>query len=328
MTGRRGRRLIIHSSDGLTWDRLDLSAAFDKAYFWDVTAYAGGFVIVGRVGEPYLREATESARGVPAAWTSADGVTWLAAEVEGSEAPGATLLTVVAGADGLFATGYPTEWTSWQSPRSGWASTDGRSWQLVGEMGTDLPLAIDLPLAVEYPTSVVGDGAHMVMFGRDSCKTTELMAWTSLDGVTWTQLAFSGETSSLPTIAGPICNDDGTEGSTVGSLGIVERLRRAGRRDRGRLFLGPGRALVLVLDGDDQISGRHGWSGICGSRGTDRRGCPPPVELLAEPVGFCDARAVERLFDTGAERNTHDRAHARRELDRADVVRPGRAVPR
>lgn len=213
----RGSGLIIHSSDGLTWDRLDLSAAFDKAYFWDVTAYAGGFVIVGRVGEPYTR--TGPARGVPAAWTSADGATWLAAEVEGSEAPDATLLTVVAGADGLFATGYPAEWTSWQSPRSGWASTDGRSWQLIGEMGTDLPLAID-SMAVEYPTSVVGDGRHMVMFGRESCKTTELIAWTSLNGVTWTQLAFSGETSSLPTV-GPICNDDGTEGSTPGSLSLA-----------------------------------------------------------------------------------------------------------
>jgi hypothetical protein len=217
----QGSGLIIHSSDGVTWDRLDLLAVFDKAYFWDVTAYAGGFVIVGRVGEPYVRMATESeARGVPAAWTSADGVTWLAAEVEGSEAPGATLLTVVAGADGLFATGYPTEWTSWQSPRSGWASTDGRSWQLLGEMGTDLPLAIDLPLAAEYPTNVVGDGEHMVVFGRESCKTTELSAWTSLDGVTWTQLAFSGATASLPTV-GPICNDDGTEGGSAGSLGLA-----------------------------------------------------------------------------------------------------------
>lgn len=217
----QGPPLIIHSSDGLTWDRLDLSTVFDKAYFRDVTAYAGGFVIVGRVGEPYVRMASESqARGVPAAWTSSDGVTWLAAEVEGSEAPGATLLTVVAGADGLFATGYPAEWTSWQSPRSGWASSDGRSWQLVGEMGTDLPLTIDLPLAAVYPTNVVGDGAHMVMFGRESCKTTELSAWTSLDGVTWTRLAFSGETSYLPTISGPICNDDGTEGSTVGNVAV------------------------------------------------------------------------------------------------------------
>jgi hypothetical protein len=218
--GPQGLPLIIHSPDGVTWDRLDLSAVFDKAYFYDVTAYAGGFAIVGRVGEPNTLAATESARGVPAAWTSPDGVTWLAAEVEGSQAPGATLLKVVAGADGLFATGYPTEWTSWQSPRSGWASTDGRSWQLVGVMGTDLPMAIDLPWATEYPTSVLGDGAHMVMFGRESCKTAELSAWTSLDGVTWTQLAFSGATATLPTV-GPICNDDGTESSNPGSLGMA-----------------------------------------------------------------------------------------------------------
>jgi hypothetical protein len=49
---------------------------------------------------------------------------------------------------------------------------------------------------------------------------TELSAWTSLDGVTWTQLAFSGATASLPTV-GPICNDDGTESSGAGSLGIT-----------------------------------------------------------------------------------------------------------
>ncbi len=40
-----------------------------------------------------------------------------------------------------------------------------------------------------------------------------------MDGVTWTQLAFSGSTD-YPTVSGPICNDDGTEGSTVGSLGL------------------------------------------------------------------------------------------------------------
>jgi hypothetical protein len=60
----------------------------------------------------------------------------------------------------------------------------------------------------------------MVMFGRESCKTTELSAWTSLNGVTWTRLAFSGATASLPTISGPICNDDGTEGWSTGGLGL------------------------------------------------------------------------------------------------------------
>ena len=106
----QGPPLIIHSSDGLTWDRLDLSSVFDNAYFRDVTAYAGGFVDRwarwrgGCSGGP-------PAVGVPAAWTSADGVTWLAAEVEGSEAPGATLSSVIAGADGLFATGRQTDTT-------------------------------------------------------------------------------------------------------------------------------------------------------------------------------------------------------------------------
>jgi hypothetical protein len=210
-----GPPVIIHSSDGLIWDRLDLSSVFDKAYLRDVTAYAGGFVIGGRVGEADVLGA-QPAVGVPATWTSADGVMWLAAEVEGSEATGAVLSTVIAGADGLFATGRQTDTTelSGQGPLSGWASTDGRSWQLLGEMGTDLPLT------TPYTGNVVGDGAHMVMFGRESCKTSELSAWTSLDGVTWTHLAFSGETTFLPTIAGPICNDDGTEGWTAGSLGI------------------------------------------------------------------------------------------------------------
>jgi hypothetical protein len=214
-----GPAVIVHSADGLTWDRLDSSSAFNRAYLSDVTAYAGGFVIVGHVGEKEVLGGPPAV-GKPAAWTSADGVTWVAAEVEGSEAPDASLFTVVAGADGLFATGYTNEFATWQSPRSGWASTNGRSWQLLGEMGSNLPLAIDLPLAMGFPTDVVGDATHMVMFGRESCKTAELSAWTSLDGMTWTELAFSGATATLPTV-GPICNDDGTEGSSVGSLGLA-----------------------------------------------------------------------------------------------------------
>ena len=205
-TAQQGLPMIIHSSDGVTWDRLDLSAIFDKAFFWDVTAYAGGFAIVGRVGEADVLGGPPAV-GRPAAWTSPDGVTWVAAEVEGAEASGALLSTVVAGADGLFATGRQID--TMEVSAQGWTSTDGRSWHLLGTMGTDLPLA----------TSFVGDGKHMVTFGRESCKTTELSAWTSLDGLTWTQLAFSGATASLPT-SGLICNDDGTEGGSPGSLGF------------------------------------------------------------------------------------------------------------
>jgi hypothetical protein len=214
-TAPQGLPMIIHSSDGLTWDRLDLSAVFDKAFLWDVTAYAGGYVVVGRVGEADV-VGGGPAVGVPAAWTSADGVTWVVAEVEGAEAPGAVLSTVIAGADGLFATGRQTDTTelSGQGPLSGWASTDGRSWQLLGELGTDLPLA------TPYAGDFAGDGAHMVMLGRESCKTHDLSAWTSRDGFSWTRLAFSGETAYLGLIPGPVCNDDGTEDTLVGSPAV------------------------------------------------------------------------------------------------------------
>jgi hypothetical protein len=132
--------------------------------------------------------------------------------VEGAEATGAVLSTVIAGAGGLFATGRQADTTELpgQGPLSGWASTDGRSWQLLGEMGTNLPLA----------TSEAGDGAHMVMLGRPSCKTHDLSAWTSRDGFTWTPIAFSGATAYLGLIPGPVCNDDGTEDSLVGSPAV------------------------------------------------------------------------------------------------------------
>jgi hypothetical protein len=210
-TAPQGLPMIIRSSDGVTWDRLDLFAVFDKAFFRDVTAYAEGYVIVGRLGEADVIGGPP-AIGAPAAWTSADGLTWVAAEVEGAEATGAVLSTVIAGADGLFATGRQIDTTepSGQGPLSGWASTDGRSWQLLGEMATNQPLA----------TNVAGDGAHMVMLGRESCKTHDLTAWTSLDGFTWTRMAFSGATAYLGLIPGPVCNDDGTEDSLVGSPGV------------------------------------------------------------------------------------------------------------
>ena len=99
----QGPPVIIHSSDGVTWDRLVLSSIFEDAYPRDVTAYAGGFAIVGRVGEQQVMDPIPAV-GRPAAWTSADGVTWVASQVEGAQGKGAFLYTVIAGSDGLFAT--------------------------------------------------------------------------------------------------------------------------------------------------------------------------------------------------------------------------------
>jgi hypothetical protein len=134
-------------------------------------------------------------------------VTWLAAEVDGAEAEGAMLSRVIIGAEGLFAVGHQADTSStpaqpFPETRSGWASADGRSWQVVGEMGIDLPLA---SRQRTKSSSFVGDGTHMVMFGRESCETKVLSGWTSRDGVTWTRLAFSGVSNGRPTDPGPIC---------------------------------------------------------------------------------------------------------------------------
>lgn len=207
----QGPAVITHSTDGLSWERVDLSAVFEGAYLLDVAAYSDGFVVVGRVGEQDdWGGGKGSGIGRPAAWTSADGVTWTAAKVEGAEAAGATLLQVMVGTGGLFATGRQADTSSivgGQGPLSGWASADGRSWQLAGQLGTDLPDG----------TVFAGDAGHMLIFGRDSCKATALRAWASTNGRAWTDLAFSGS-QAIPDIDAPICQDDGTEASNTGGM--------------------------------------------------------------------------------------------------------------
>jgi hypothetical protein len=190
-----GLALIAFSADGVTWQRLKLSSAFDDAWLRDVVAYGGGFAVVGRVGEVDGAVATNSDAtptiykgvGTPAAWVSADGRTWQRAAVEGSRAAGATLTRVAAGAGGLFALGWQKSDSTWfaSGVTNGWASTDGHSWSLVGNLGSELP----------SDGTLAGDGSHIVLMGHAAGDDTALMAWSSSEGVNWTRLAFSGSTS-------------------------------------------------------------------------------------------------------------------------------------
>ncbi|MFI5225934.1 MAG: hypothetical protein ACHQ3P_04595 [Candidatus Limnocylindrales bacterium] len=203
-----GPPIIVSSSDGLTWTRLVLPSSFDHAVFGDLLAYGGGFVIAGRDGEPDATPQHGGAPGVgkPAAWISADGLTWTAADVDGKAVAGGELSAISAGPDGLFAEGR----TDASRILSGWSSTDGARWRLIGKVGTNLP---DLAL-------VAGDGTHLVMFGRTSCKTTALTAWISGNGTTWTPLVFSGSSAIPAAVAGPICDANGVEGWTTGGMTI------------------------------------------------------------------------------------------------------------
>ena len=186
--------LVVHSNDGQTWERIEGLPAATGAIIRDLAAYQGRFVIVGRDGEPdpFSQAGPQPPPGIgrPAAWISDDGVTWIAAEVPGSDVAGGELRAVAAGANGLFAIGINRAiQDAFEAPTSGWASADGRTWRLVGELGADLP---DTEL-------LVGDGVHMVILGSDSPGSPTLAASISSDGAAWTRLTFSG-TTTLPGI--------------------------------------------------------------------------------------------------------------------------------
>ena len=199
--------LVVHSDDGVTWEKADLTQGFSHAVFRDAVAFSGGFVIVGRDGVPDpTTEVVDPANplplgvGRPAAWVSADGIHWTVATVDGIEIEGGELSRVVVGADGLFAIGAGSPSAGDATP-SGWTSNDGATWHVVGRLGSELP-AVDQAssqVPVFGDTVLASDGRHIVILDREAPGSDAMAAWVSTDGATWVPLAFAGSTS-LPKI--------------------------------------------------------------------------------------------------------------------------------
>jgi len=128
-----GGAIVLHSTDGRAWERVELPAS-GVATARDVTAYTGGFVIVGRDGETDTIDPETGTwsfgTGRPAAWTSSDGVQWSQATVDGEALPGAELRRVIAGALGMFATGVeqgiPGE-SQWGVGTTAWSRLTARA---------------------------------------------------------------------------------------------------------------------------------------------------------------------------------------------------------
>ena len=191
-----GSGVVLHSPDGRVWERVELPAS-DAVSLRDVTADAGGFVAVGRDGEADSMDPVTGAwspgTGRPAAWISSDGLHWVTATVDGAVLPGAELRTVIAGADGLFATGVE-QWGAdarWGLGTTAWVSTDGQTWRNAGELGSEVPA----------PGLLAGDGTHMVLIGMDpqQAATAEVndwvdsATWVSDDGEHWIRMQYEGE---------------------------------------------------------------------------------------------------------------------------------------
>jgi hypothetical protein len=216
-----GPAIIGHSTDGVTWTWLSDAPEFAHASFTDVEATRDGFVLVGWVGETEAdaRERGEwQPTGRPAAWTSTDGRSWTAADVQGPELAGGRLTQVLVGDEGLFATGVASPTEQWWETTSGWASVDGRSWDLIGALGEDVP-AISV---------MASDGLRMVILGRESPETLELAGWTSTDGTDWTRLVFFGAPAPAADRPEGATPESGWLRSEVGDIRPSTRLLRDG----------------------------------------------------------------------------------------------------
>lgn len=182
--------IVLHSLDGSTWTHVTLPAT-ERAIAEDAIGYSGGFVLVGRDGQPdRFSEDERQPPGVgrPAAWISADGVHWSEATVEGNEVAGAELSRVVAVRAGFVALGINSTADYYDRKMTSWTSEDGRTWSIVSD--AQLPFA-----GTPYPV-YAADGDRAVVFGN-APEGSGPAAWITSDGMVWARLAFANSPAQV-----------------------------------------------------------------------------------------------------------------------------------
>jgi len=174
--------VVLHSTDGRTWDRIPLPPGSAGASLSSVVS-RGRFVVVGAVAV-----GPDEATAVPAAWISGDGTTWSAARVPTDgvlpDGAGGEFGPLVAGRDGLLTC------MGWREMSAGahrfivpWTSTDGSTW----EVAMDRDASPACAWSAADGERIVALGPRPLPTGTDSPGVT--MAWTSTDGVTWESLS-------------------------------------------------------------------------------------------------------------------------------------------
>ena len=186
------------SATGAAWQRLTLPAAgFKDAHFSSVSATSWGYVAGGAVGgqAPVCCVSLPST-GVAAAWWSTDGQTWTRASVQRTGGVGSDLGAIAVGAQGMVAVGSAS---GGKSGSTAWTSTDGRTWKPIA-LAPDIAYFGAPAVSPGVPTlpayTIEGDGARLIAVGQDAA--FQLAIWTSLDGLDWQQLTFSGATAAIP----------------------------------------------------------------------------------------------------------------------------------
>lgn len=166
-----GEWYVLHSPDGATWRRADLSM-LNIGYMWNLIATDTGYL---GVGVNWL----EARSAIPGVWTSTDGMTWSAAGPENVElwdsGSGIQWLQAVTRLpDGSYlATGNTME------DLRTWASVDGVTWSIVSEEPIPPVGGADIEVDLLVP---VGDRVLLVGGLYSLSETKRVALWESADG--------------------------------------------------------------------------------------------------------------------------------------------------
>jgi hypothetical protein len=183
---RHGVATTWRSPDGMAWTATSLTGdGFDRAQVNDVAVAPDGWVMVGSTGGHDVPPGGVSTPNgsAGAAWTSADGISWQPAAVDGTGEQ-VELRSVFVGADGLTAVGSLTG----GKEATMWTSVDGTAWTL----------QVPGPDATNPPIPSASDGRTIIAMSYRFDDAGGIDWWASTDGVTWTELAPSGEVATAP----------------------------------------------------------------------------------------------------------------------------------
>jgi hypothetical protein len=167
---------IWTSTDGATWDRVNVPAAPGDQSLTAVAAGPLGFVAAG--------VARRGSLSVPAVWWSLDGIGWR--PVEGPFAAGQAIEGLAVGRSGVVAVG--TLQTGGEIDGMVWFSGDGTTWRTVPLGSAGFTGRADQ--RVHSVTATAAGG--FVAVGDDANADRRIaVVWNSPDGITWQRQPFS-----------------------------------------------------------------------------------------------------------------------------------------
>ena len=164
-----GKSMMWYSRTGESWRAVDLSAsAFNHAGIADVGATPHGFVAVGGTN------VVGNVSGTPAAWWSADGLTWSRAQVNGS-----TIALPFSYIDEVMSYGVIAMRGNEGVP---WISADGRSWKPLPDS--------DMRSLMTYASTWADADRTVALVPSTGGGANEY--WATTDGMSWRQLKVNG----------------------------------------------------------------------------------------------------------------------------------------